>query len=403
MSDSKVSFWKLIIPVVRRYAAVWWRGAFARTRRSRIRAAKAYRNLAAEFYSQDLVGFAVHCLEKARGIAPWVPEFEVDLGQVYFERQDLEKARWAFQRAVRLERENPAALRGLATTLHMLGQLDDAVYFYRLYLDREADDLEVMSNLASAYYQMGALKQAAEVLERAEGLEKNNAAVKANLARALLALGDYAKAAEKLKASIDLNPTDGEVHRLLGLCHQAVGEIEEAGESFEEAIKRDETNGRAWLDRGRIRSWMGKLSEAIADGEQAAKIFGEGGQQEDLKEAYWELGWWYFKSGDLEKAIDRNRRGLEIDPALSPVRFNLGLALLASGEAEKARKEYGAAAESVSNVADLRIHGIEDLKEWLEESGRESEDGHEILTQLTNRYEALREHQGPTVESSVSA
>ncbi|HEY6838430.1 MAG TPA: tetratricopeptide repeat protein, partial [Geobacteraceae bacterium] len=60
----------------------------------------------------------------------------------------------------------------------------------------------------------------------------------------------------------------------------------------------------------------------------------------DYASAYNNLGVLYNRRGDIAQTSAAYDKALEIDPALSETRFNLGLVYLTSGEKEKALRQY---------------------------------------------------------------
>lgn len=123
----------------------------------------------------------------------------------------------------------------------------------------------------------------------------------------------------------------------LGLAHQ--GDYREAIDAFGEALELAPAYANALFERGNARYALGDYPAAAAD-YGAARAAGR-----DDTRVGWNLGWVHYLQGRFGDAVETDRRTLELEPELLAVRFNLGLALLADGQAAAARSEYAAAVD----------------------------------------------------------
>jgi lipoprotein NlpI len=74
----------------------------------------------------------------------------------------------------------------------------------------------------------------------------------------------------------------------------------------------------------------------------------------------------HYVEHDWEASAEASRAAMELDPQLTPVRFNLGLALLRGGRPEEARHIYEEAVnQPFLDIWDLEDHGISDLEEAM--------------------------------------
>ena len=124
--------------------------------------------------------------------------------------------------------------------------------------------------------------------------------------------------------------------------------------------------------------------EYLAAAVKAREIFEADHNKAELKFAYWEEGWAYYKLNRLAESIQASTKALEIDGSLAPARFNLALALLCAGDPTRAREEYQKAA-ALGDLRSLKSDGIGDLSAALR-TGAKLPGGEEILRELETEY-----------------
>lgn len=81
---------------------------------------------------------------------------------------------------------------------------------------------------------------------------------------------------------------------------------------------------------------------------------------------YYEVPAWL--GGDLKKAEEMFRKGLELDPHFTHLRLGLGKTLLKQGRVAEARQELQAVLEEQrpSNLADWTLKDVKEARQWLE-------------------------------------
>ncbi|HXH11527.1 MAG TPA: tetratricopeptide repeat protein [Alphaproteobacteria bacterium] len=81
---------------------------------------------------------------------------------------------------------------------------------------------------------------------------------------------------------------------------------------------------------------------------------------------YYEVPAWL--GGDVKKAEEMFRKGLELDPHFTHMRLGLGKTLLKQGRVAEARQELQAVLEEPrpSNLADWTLKDVKEARQWLE-------------------------------------
>lgn len=310
-------------------------------------------------------------------------------GDLFYGRAEYAKAEDVFRQAIAADPESTSGLLGLAMSLHMQGDYDEATYFYLSLVAIDPEDVDGQLNLGLVYQAQGRLDDAIEQLNRVVTLDKENAFAHLALGRALYERADFEAAAQSVSRAIELDPTDGEAYAYLGFVQEALGRDEESFASYQRAVELDPNEAYAHLNLARMLADRGDADGGILHGREALRIFTNAGSTELQAQAHWNIGWAYYAKDDWKESAAASRAALELDPTLTTVRFNLGLALLRDGETEEANHEYQRALIDLNDVWDAD-NGIEDLERAIEEVP-DLHGAADILAQLRARGQELLE------------
>jgi tetratricopeptide (TPR) repeat protein len=135
--------------------------------------------------------------------------------------------------------------------------------------------------------------------------------------------------------------------RGVGLAHQE--RWDEALLAYNEAIQAVPTYTSAYVARAETSMQQGNYRLAVADYERARA---EGNQSASVAG---NLAWAYHLQGRFDDAAAMNRTALSASPNELWIQFDLGLSLLAAGQADAAKAEYAKGMEfAAQQVADAR-------------------------------------------------
>jgi tetratricopeptide (TPR) repeat protein len=133
------------------------------------------------------------------------------LGATYEQRKDYKSAIDAYRRAIRLDRDNLDAIRGLAENLLNDGQIDAALDQYKVIADANPEDAQTYLRMSEIYRRQGKYDQALDSLKKAETMVPDALEVPYNIAvvyeaqarydEAIKILQDLLKKTEKPEAS----------------------------------------------------------------------------------------------------------------------------------------------------------------------------------------------------------
>jgi len=170
------------------------------------------------------------------------------LGATYEKQKDYKSAVTAYQQALKLDKENLDAMRGLAQNLANDNQVDAALTQYKAVQDADPQDPQASVEMSKLYRRMGKLDLAMESLKKAEPLSQDSMEVAYNEALILEAQGKYDDAAAALQklvtrtTSSDGNYSAGERSNRalflerLGNVYRESGRPQQALDSFHKMV-----------------------------------------------------------------------------------------------------------------------------------------------------------------------
>lgn len=226
---------------------------------------------------------------------------------------DVEGAIAAFERSVDRGRSGSDDPRSLARRRFVLGALHagkgDAAAareHYEAALREDPDLLPVRNALAWALLRQGEPAAAREELDRVLAADPEDRLALSRRAEALRQLGEHEAALADLDRLLGLGDVDAETHVRRAQLLDLAGRGEEAAGAYEAALALP----------------MAPADRALAEQR---------------------LGVALVLSGRPSVAVQHLRRAVELDPAFTRARLDLGAALLRSGAAEEAAAAFGAA------------------------------------------------------------
>lgn len=320
-------------------------------------------------------------LERAVAIEPGNLAARKLLAQTRLGLQSPERALEILGPALSGGDPSAVALAGLASV--RAGDPDGAVDLLRGQLARTPEDDELRSMLVISLMSAGRLEEALAELAQIDTADQV-VRQRMDLVRvaALLQEGDHAaarSAASQLAAGM---PADVAVRNALGALFEGAGLTDEAAAWFEEAHALDPANSAATYNLGRIAANQGQLDRAAElfgrilarDPANAmaltaiAQVHWARGERDSAIErlqharsthpgeigARFVLTQYLVAAGRPAEAVEVAREGAVLAPGSAPFVNALGVALMQSGDAQGALKEFGRALEI--NPLEPRYH-----------------------------------------------
>jgi tetratricopeptide (TPR) repeat protein len=170
------------------------------------------------------------------------------LGYTYEQQKDYKQAIAAYKQAVKLDKENVDAMRGLAQNLANDNQTEAALSEYQMVQDADPQDYQAPLRMAEIYRRQGKFDLAMENLKKAEALSQDSLEIPYNEAIVLEAQGKFDEAAATLQklvartTSPDGNYSSGERNNRalflerLGSIYREAGKPDVAIETYRKII-----------------------------------------------------------------------------------------------------------------------------------------------------------------------
>jgi tetratricopeptide (TPR) repeat protein len=308
-----------------------------------------------------------------------------------FQAGKLEQAAESYRRAIEINPEEGAFHIALARVQVFAGDYEAAETNARnaLLIDPASPSARAVLGWALDFQGPDHLVDAQEEVERALASDPNSAVAHAYLAEILidqyLALnsGDFRRALEEAQRAVSLDPNSVEAQRALGYVWESTGNYEDALLAYERALSLHPNLWRLHFAMGNmyinqdppdlekaVQSYLNANALSPTNPEplqfiaMAYSRFGEYGKASQYAAdamaldptnagLHGELGVWYFKNSELEKAIDELNlavrggqtaggqaiRGLPLDPGDARIvgfYYTLGLALARSDRCDEA-------------------------------------------------------------------
>jgi tetratricopeptide (TPR) repeat protein len=184
--------------------------------------------------------------------------------------------------------------------------------------------------------------------------------------------GEYGAALLELDRLADSHPSSSEVHTARGWALENMGtsRLPEAQGAYEEALRLDP--GAMWAKEG-LANVLRRMGDVDGANRLCLEVIEQGRgryeEEEDLREL---VGWCELRIGRYDDAVRTLREALRRDGRWIAVRFDLALALLCSGDRERAFLEYSRGVHQAVNGGVERLRGVvsvavDDLEECLDE------------------------------------
>ncbi|HXM76850.1 MAG TPA: protein kinase, partial [Thermoanaerobaculia bacterium] len=190
---------------------------------------------------------AAAAVERARQLAPGLPEVDTTLGELLLRTGKPSDAIAPFRRALSLQPNNYDALLGLARAYDGARDPVSAEATYRRAIGLQPGYWAGYSKLAGHYYSRGQYEQAATTLERVTRLSPDNSRAFSNLGATYELLGKFDRASEAYRQAIMIEPTHL-AYSNLGTLQFFQGQYSESATSFRKAAELTPKHPELWAN-----------------------------------------------------------------------------------------------------------------------------------------------------------
>ncbi|HEX9374469.1 MAG TPA: tetratricopeptide repeat protein, partial [Roseiflexaceae bacterium] len=288
-------------------------------------------------------------------------EAAFELGHVYIEQGQVERALAVYRQAAASRPDEPAYRRGIAGALRLLNQLDEAETILRELLAEDSADAATHAELGQVCASAGRPHDAIACFTKAVALQPASAEYYGQLGQLRRALGDLPGARAAMQRAAELDPSNAALQYALGQACEESDEPDGAIVAYRYAIRLDGRN-EAYLRR------LGALLRDRGEDEQAAQALQTALElRPDSAETHSELAALLWRQGQREQALESYARVLALAPGRADDEQALGMIYRELGRPREALRHLQHAAELDPRRAELH-HDIataaEAIHDW---------------------------------------
>ncbi len=207
-----------------------------------------------------------------------------------------------------------------------------------------SDNYVAHCSLGVSYAQKGDIETAMREFEIALKIKPKDADTLYNVANGLALQGRTDEAIERYNRVLALVPGDARTYCALALIEADRGEFERAEGLYRKGLEFHPENGDLHGGLGSLLLRMGRVDEAVAEMETAVELKADSA-------IYANLGLAVLAKGQAEKAVEYYKKAVRINPNNAEAYYNLGNAYLSQGRLAMAAGEYSKAIRAKPNYA----------------------------------------------------
>ncbi len=305
--------------------------------------AEGYHKLGRILSAQKKYQESAAALEAASLYGTDSPEMLVDLAIAYFDLQQYEKALGHARQSVARAPQSASAHHMLGKSLFMLGKFAEATAELEAALKINTGDFDIAYTLGLAHLKQHQFAPARQIYDLTVKFLGDRPQLRIIFGRAYRETGFLPEAIEEFKKAIALDPHFPRAHYYLGLTYllkDGASKLNEAASEFkiELAENPDEFFANYYL--GIIHIMERQWDAAITLLEKASRI------QPDNPDPYFHLGQAYQGVEKHDRAIERLKKAIALNPALghndyqvTTAHYRLGQSLIKVGQTEAGERE----------------------------------------------------------------
>ncbi|MBN2476190.1 MAG: tetratricopeptide repeat protein [Pirellulales bacterium] len=265
--------------------------------------AEIYNNRAAARLSAGQIDEAIEDCRRALEINPHYFLAHNNLAHALNELERYEEAEQSCRRAMDLERESAAVHLNLGRALKGQGKLAEAFESYQQAAVLDPGKAETFNNLGNIYRQDDKLDEAVAAYEEALRIKPDYVEAINNLGRALNRQEKNDEALACFHRALELKPDFVPVLASLAGYHEKANQLEEALDYIDRGRKIAPEHPRLNIVQAKCEGRRGDFAGAVARIERVVAAAGDRLAEETRAEAYFQLGRFYDRMEEADKAF----------------------------------------------------------------------------------------------------
>lgn len=166
--------------------------------------------------------------------------FHLQLASASHKNKQFQKALQEYQRVLKLNPSNNQARNNLGLVYKDMGDLDRAATEYMQFIAREPNNAKAYHNLGTIYYLQGRFPEAVQEFRKALAVDGNNVESYVNLALAYKRQGRTGEAAQVFEHVLSIDTQLAEAHYNLALLMEEMGDVSNALLHFQKFVDLSE-------------------------------------------------------------------------------------------------------------------------------------------------------------------
>jgi arylsulfatase A-like enzyme/Flp pilus assembly protein TadD len=231
------------------------------------------------------------------------------LGQIANGEKRHEDAVSHFQRALELSPDHERSLFGLSAAYENLERFDDALVGYHRLIEISGSDVRATVAIADIHVGLKQFDKAAVVLEEAAGKDEASAFIANKLGEVRVEQGRTADAIPLFKQAITEKDDFALPHFNLGVLYEERGDVRPAMQEYELALEIAPKYHKAQFNLGRLYASMGDVDRTRELWEGSIESY-----PNFVQGRYYLAKLLMDTGGDLARAEELTRKGIELDP-----------------------------------------------------------------------------------------
>lgn len=317
-----------------------------------------YSALGFTYYKSGRFIAALQAFKKADELKILDDETLLWIGNTYLNLEDYKRAIQSYQSVIIISPNNADAHHGLGSAYMLSEEMDEAIKSYRKAISLKPDNDEHQYALGWALARIERYKESAKYLENAIKINPESYGGQMMLGEIYRKLGKLENAKISFEKATEIRPDIAVGYQYLGFLYSFMGRLDKAKKAANKAIELEPENYRSHLSLGYIHYRNGDHINSILAYETAINLLSE--TTEEKNKIYHILGAIEYLKGNYTKSIEYYKNVLEIDKGSGGAKFGLALSQLASGNLEKAKKNYQEAIATSDEFE--KIEAKQDLK-----------------------------------------
>jgi tetratricopeptide (TPR) repeat protein len=357
-----------------------------------------FNNLGNVYFELDNIENAYYYQQKAVDINPLLAEARTNLGNIFLKKNMVDSAIQQYQAALKINSTDAKihhnlanayrAAAGLAPTGSKSDLLDNAIEQYNIALGFDPNFIEIYKGLAQTYYSKGLTDKAISILKRAADVNSRDTDIYITLAGIYQDKQNYDEAISNYRIALALKNDSVPAAYGLAYAYFQNQRYYDAIEQFRAVLFYEPNNAKAYLGLGFTYNKLGWAEDEIAAYQNAVKA------DVNMVPAWQNLANAYMGQKQYALAVQMYQQVINQSPS-ADIFYNLAVAYSAQKQYSEAEKYYLKAIElqpnypAAHNNLAIALYMLGQYEQALKHAEIAKEQGYEVSSDLLEQLHKI--------------